>query len=54
VLEHGRVLGQGPARELLSRELLEHTYGIGIELVHTAGEALPVVVAHPPASRLSS
>ena len=48
VLEHGRVLGQGPTRELLSRELLERTYGIGIELVHSAGEALPVVIAHPP------
>ena len=54
VLENGRVTGQGPTRELLSRELLERTYGIGIELVHTAGEALPVVVAHPANSLLSS
>ncbi|WP_029920656.1 heme ABC transporter ATP-binding protein [Nevskia soli] len=54
VLENGRVTGQGPTRELLSRELLERTYGIGIELVHTAGEALPVVVAHPANSLPSS
>lgn len=57
VLEHGRVIGQGPTREVLDRELLERTYGIEIELVHTAGEALPVVVAHPASSanpRLSS
>ena len=47
VLESGKVIGQGPTRELLSRELLERTYGIGIELMHSAGEALPVVVAHP-------
>ncbi len=54
VLEHGRVIGQGSTREVLDRELLERTYGIEIELVHTAGEALPVVVAHPANSRLSS
>ncbi len=57
VLEQGRVIGQGPTREVLVRELLERTYGIEIELVHTVGEALPVVVAHParPANpRLSS
>jgi len=47
VLEHGRVIGQGATREVLSRELLERTYGIAIELVHTAGDALPVVIAHP-------
>ena len=54
VLENGRVIGQGATRELLNRELLERTYGIGIELVHTAGEALPVVVAHPAYLQLSS
>jgi len=54
VLEQGRVIGQGATREVLTRELLERTYGIAIELVHTAGEALPVVVAHPPTSHLSS
>ena len=54
VLEQGRVIGQGPTREVLSRELLERTYGIEIELVHTAGEALPVVVAHPANAQLSS
>ena len=32
-----------PAEE----QLLERTYGIGIELLHTAGEALLVVIAHP-------
>jgi len=53
VLEQGRVIGQGATREVLTKELLERTYGIAIELVHTAGEALPVVVAHPPTSRLS-
>jgi len=52
VLDHGRVIGRGPTRELLSRELLERTYGIGIELVHSAGEALPVVIAHPGARSL--
>jgi len=50
VLEQGRLIGQGPVREVLTRELLQRTYGIAIELVHTAGEALPVVVAHPPSS----
>jgi iron complex transport system ATP-binding protein len=48
VLEHGRVIGQGPTRELLTAELLQRTYGIGIELVQTGGEAMPVMVAHPP------
>lgn len=51
VLEDGRLIGQGPTREVLTRELLQRTYGIDIELVHTAGEALPVVVAHPQAMR---
>jgi iron complex transport system ATP-binding protein len=48
VLQSGELIGQGPAREVLTAQLLEHTYGLGIELLHTAGEALPVVVAHPP------
>jgi iron complex transport system ATP-binding protein len=48
VLENGRLLGQGPTREVLTRELLERAYGVGIELLQTAGEALPVVVVHPP------
>ncbi len=47
VLELGRILGQGSTRELLTRELLERTYGVGIELVQTSSEALPVIVAHP-------
>jgi iron complex transport system ATP-binding protein len=48
VLENGRLIGQGPTAQVLTRELLERTYGVGIELLHTAGEALPVVVVHPP------
>lgn len=54
MLDQGRVIGQGAVREVLSRDLLERTYGIAIELVHTAGDELPVVVAHPPAGPLSS
>ena len=47
VLDGGRVVGQGPTRELLTPELLEKTYGVGIELLQSAGETLPVVVVHP-------
>jgi len=47
VLENGRLTGQGPVREVLTQELLQRTYGLPIELLHTGGEALPVVVAHP-------
>jgi iron complex transport system ATP-binding protein len=54
VLEQGRVIGQGPTRALLDRELLERTYGIGIELVYGAGEALPVVIAHPQRSLMQA
>jgi iron complex transport system ATP-binding protein len=50
VLDGGRVVGQGPTRELLTPELLQRTYGVGIELLQTAGESLPVVVVHPPTS----
>ena len=46
VLEQGRVIGQGPVREVLTRALLERLYGISIELLQTA-EGAPIVVAHP-------
>ena len=48
VLDGGRVVGQGATREVLTAGLLERAYGVGIELLQTAGEALPVVVVHPP------
>jgi len=47
LLEQGRLIGQGPVREVLTRERLQRTYGMPLELVHTAGEALPLVVVHP-------
>lgn len=50
VLENGRLIGQGPTPEVLTRGLLERTYGVSVELLQTAGEKLPVVVVHPPAS----
>jgi iron complex transport system ATP-binding protein len=47
VLEQGRVIGQGATRELLSRELLQRTYGIGIELLQGAAGTAPVMIALP-------
>jgi len=45
LLEDGRIIGQGPTRELLTRPLLERTYGVEIEVLERAEGRVPVVVS---------
>ena len=49
VLLDGAVIGQGPAREVLARPLLERAYGIALDLFDADG--MPYIAAHfSPAS----
>ena len=46
LMRQGQAVAAGTAREVLRRDLLEQTYGVGIELVEVPGEPAPVVLAH--------
>ena len=44
-LREGAVVASGPPAETIRREVLEQTYGVGVELV-PRGSAVPIVVGH--------
>jgi iron complex transport system ATP-binding protein len=45
LLREGSVVAAGAPQEVIRREVLEQSYGVGIELVPT-GEEVPIVVGH--------